>query len=67
MTITGYAGSALEHFVWERKYEPGGVSAVKAIQRAYEAGVEVKDIDASNIDELDTPSISSSGERMTPD
>ena len=44
MTITGYASSALEHFIWERKYEPGGVSAVKAIQTAYEAGVTVTEV-----------------------
>lgn len=58
MTLTGYASSALEHFIWEQKYEPGAISAVKAIQIANENNIPVHDIDASNVSLIDSLSIS---------
>jgi len=58
MTLTGYASSGLEHFIWEQKYGPGGISAVKAIQIANEQGIPVYDINSTNEDLIDTLSIS---------
>ena len=58
MIITGYTSSALEHLIWEQKYGPGGISAVKAIQIANEQGIPVYDIDSTNANLIDSLSIS---------
>ena len=58
MVLTGYASSALEHFIWEQKYGPGGISAVKAIQIANESGIPVYDITSANQNIIDILSIS---------
>jgi len=49
MILVGYAASALEHFIWEQKYSPGGVSTVKCLQLANEQSQTIYDIDSSNV------------------
>jgi hypothetical protein len=60
MTLIGHSSSAFEHLIWEQKFGPGAISAVKAIQIARESNIPIHDIDSTNLDIVPTLGVAQS-------